>query len=105
MAYITLNEAKDHLRIDYDTDDTYITSLIDLVEAVVALEIETDLSTLEDESDNIPLPLKHAMMLMIGHFYAIREPILIGVNAVEVPFGYKYLLAPYKNWVIGRVEE
>lgn len=105
MAYITLEEVKDHLRVDYNTDDTYITSLINLAESVVAVEIEDDLSTLEDESDNIPIGLKHAMLLMIGHFYAVREPILIGVNAVKVPFGFEFLIAPYKNWVIGKNTE
>lgn len=103
MAYITLEEAKDHLNVDYSTDDTYITSLIGLVEAVVANEIdEPDLTVLEDESDNIPVGLKHAMLLMIGHFYAIREPVMVGVGVTKVPFGFEFLIAPYKNWVIGQ---
>lgn len=105
MAYITLDEAKDHLRVDYDTDDAYIISLIDLVEDVVANEIEDDLVNLEDVSGVIPAPLTHAMLLLLGHFFAVRESVTVGVNAVEVPFGFKFLIAPYKNWVIGQPEE
>ncbi len=48
----------------------------------------------------IPLGLKQAMLLMIGHFYMIREPVMIGVNVTEVPYGFKYLIAPFKNYTI-----
>jgi hypothetical protein len=48
----------------------------------------------------IPKMLKQAMLLMIGHFYMIREPIVVGVGVTEIPFAFKYLIAPFKNYTI-----
>jgi hypothetical protein len=48
----------------------------------------------------IPKGLKHAMLLILGHFYAVRESVVIGVGAIELPMGYKYLIAPYKNYTV-----
>jgi hypothetical protein len=39
MQYITVAEAKDHLRVDFTDDDAYIASLIELVEELVKTEI------------------------------------------------------------------
>ena len=50
--------------------------------------------------DPIPLGLKHAMLLMIGHFYLIREPVIIGVGAAKIPYGFDFLIAPWKHWTI-----
>ncbi len=49
----------------------------------------------------LPLQLKHAMLIMLAHFYMIREPVVMGINATEVPFSYKSLIAQYKNYTIG----
>jgi hypothetical protein len=48
----------------------------------------------------LPLGLKQAMLLMIGHFYSIREPATVGVGVTKIPYGYEYLVAPFKNWTI-----
>jgi hypothetical protein len=169
MVYIDLEEAKEHLHVDFDDDDAYIISLIDLVEELVLVEIQgekigegtvattvavavvgtntnfldysvgdtitvrdADLGTVVTRtiatitSDtaltvtvafaaiassltyvihtgmSMPIPrgLKQAMLLMLGHFYNVREPILIGVNGTKIPYGYEYLVSPYKNWTI-----
>lgn len=169
MAYITLDEAKAHLRVDYIDDDLYITSLIDLVESLVRTEITgtiaglgtvtTDGTTalvgyetnftdfaindevwvegetsrvisaitndeslsvssafstsasalvwvvktglpLNDAGTDVVPELRQAMLLMMGHFYANRESVIIGVGATEIPLGFKYLIAPFKNYTI-----
>ena len=166
-TYITRVEAKAHLRVDFTDDDTYIDSLIALVESLVLVEIQGsvpgegtvstvgttaltgietnfadyavgDTITVTGETTRIiatitndtsltvtsafantassltyimhagmplsagtlPLMLHHAMLLMIGHFYMIREPVTIGVTVTEIPFAFKYLIAPYKNYTI-----
>jgi hypothetical protein len=48
----------------------------------------------------LPLGLKHAMLLMVGHFYMIREPVVMGVSVADIPMSFKYLVAPYKNYTI-----
>jgi hypothetical protein len=40
MAYVTLEEAKDHCRVDFDDDDVYILSLIDVAETAVLNEVK-----------------------------------------------------------------
>jgi hypothetical protein len=49
---------------------------------------------------NIPTRLRQAMLLMIGHFYMIRESTVIGVGVTKIPYGFDFLIAPYKNWTI-----
>lgn len=39
MAYVTLDEAKDHCRVDYTDDDIYITDLISVAETAILNEI------------------------------------------------------------------
>lgn len=173
-TYITLAEAKAHLRVDFTDDDTYIQSLCDLVEEVVATEISGstnavgtisyasgstsvsgtdtkfmdytsgDIFVIRDADNNIkynltinsitddtnltftsgfsttntgitdwtvkmglpletgtlPLGLKHAMLLLVGHFYANREPVIVGVSINRLPLSYRYLITPYKRFTI-----
>jgi len=168
-VYITLAEAKAHLRVDFDDDDDYIQSLCDLVEELVLTEIQgehsvpiegtvstdettsiTGLATnffdyvpgdiirvqgetprvIESISSDIdmvvtvamsatasglnyvvytgypalntvlPLGLRQAMLLLVGHYFMIREPVIIGVGVSEIHFAYKYLVAPYKHYTI-----
>jgi uncharacterized phiE125 gp8 family phage protein len=44
----------------------------------------------------VPAPLKHAMLLLIGHWYAHRETVHIGGTAVEVPMSAEALMFPYR---------
>lgn len=98
-TYITLEEAKEHLRVDFADDDNYITNLIEVVESTVAIEIGVELSTIAT-AGVLPKGLTHAMLLMVAHFYMMREPVTVGVSAVKIPFGFDYLISPYKNWTI-----
>lgn len=98
-TYITLAEAKIHLRVDYTEDDTYVQSLCDMVEEAVAIEIEADLADIAVESV-LPLRLKQAMLLMVGHFYMMREPIIVGVSVAKIPYGFDFLISPFKNYIV-----
>jgi hypothetical protein len=48
----------------------------------------------------LPRGLKHAMLILIGHFYQNREPVSIGVSVNEIPMTYQYLINPWKHWTI-----
>lgn len=52
-------------------------------------------------SSDIPRSLKHAMLLMIGHWYENREETItgVGLSVQEIPMGAKSLLEMYRvNW-------
>jgi hypothetical protein len=97
--YLTLELAKEQCNVDFDDDDTFITRLLDVTEAAVANELEEDLENLEVES-TLPPDLIHAMYLLLAHFYANREALIIGVGATIVPLAYKMLILPFKTYTV-----
>ena len=170
-TYITLQQAKAHLRVDFDDDDFYIQGLADMVEEYVLQDIQgeaalqatgtittavstaltgtgtnftdfkvgdiikvvgdtsriintitsdtagtvtvaftgvltavdykayTGIPTL-DSDGTFPKVLKQAMLIMIAHFYMLREPVIVGVNINKVPWSYDSLIATYKNYTV-----
>jgi len=106
MAYITLDTAKAHLRVDRDDDDDYIGGLIDMVENCVAIEIGEDLVDLEEVDEHgepngiLPKRLIQAMFLLLEDFYDNRGSILIGVSATIRPLGFEFLISPFRNRTI-----
>ena len=100
MNYLNINILKKHLNIDncFHDDDEYISQLGDVAEQMVDEHINNNLSQIvEDNDGKLPMPLKHAMMLLVGNLYQNREGVAFA-NASEIPFSYKYLLFPYKNY-------
>ena len=98
--YLELESVKKHLHVDFNDDDTYITGLMNMVENAVSIEIGENLINLIDVAGNLPLRLHQAMLLLIGHFYLIREPIIIGVSVTKIPYGFDWLIAPFKIYTI-----
>lgn len=45
---------------------------------------------------DIPADLLHACFLLLGHFYANREPLIVGTNVAPLPMSVEYLSAPYR---------
>ncbi|MDR1882997.1 MAG: head-tail connector protein [Prevotella sp.] len=100
MAYITLEHARKHLNLDecFCEDDGYIAQLIEVARAVVEKAICHKLSDLEGEDGNIPSPLFHAILLMVGNFYSNREPVVVGATPAEMPVSYQYLVDLYRDY-------
>jgi hypothetical protein len=98
--YISLEIAKSHLHIDpeFELDDQYITWLIMVAEASVQAELCVNLEDLEDDKGDIPMPVKHAMLLQVGELYNSREINAYGVSVTATQYGFKYLLDPYRNY-------
>lgn len=100
--YVTLDEAKKHLNVEqeYTEDDNYIETLIDVAEAKVAKELcvkVEELATIEEGSELIPHPIKQAILLNIGMYYANREEVTY-TQSKPLEQGSRYLLALYRDY-------
>lgn len=99
MACITLAEAKRHLNVedDFTEDDRYIEGLIDVAQEVVAQDICVPLEELEGKAGGVPAPLRQAMLLLIGNYYASRESVAFGV-LVQDTKAYRHLIGRYRDY-------
>ena len=99
MSILTIDEAKEHLNIslDFTDDDNYLQSLVDVSGEL----IEKDIQRLLSSYTTTPSTLKHAAKILISTFYENREAVIVGVQAYEVPFSYKYLISNYKKYTVG----
>lgn len=98
--FIQLYQIKKHLNIDNDffDDDEYLLYLGEVAELAVQKHIDRNLSELcADYGGDLPAPLLHAMLLMIGNLYANREPVAFA-SATELTLSYSYLLDLFKNY-------
>jgi uncharacterized phiE125 gp8 family phage protein len=50
-----------------------------------------------DEPDDVPETLRHALVLLVAHWFERREPVVLGVAAQEVPSTVAGLLLPYRR--------
>jgi hypothetical protein len=82
--------------IDLITDDTHLT----VSQSFSTLDNGLTYTMHPGIPSPIPRGLKQAMLLIAGHYYSVRESTVIGVNITKIPYGYEYLIAPYKNFTI-----
>ena len=94
--YVTLEELKQHLNVDFDIDDTYI---IDLIEPV-QLAIESYLNKpLEDftRDGKIDRRIWHAIRILVANYYANRESVTFATPQI-IPSHVELLLQPLKRY-------
>jgi len=50
------------------------------------------------QASNVPTTIKHAILLMVGHWYEMREAVISpqGNDPKELPLGMQHLLNPYR---------
>lgn len=101
--YITLDRAKKHLNLDKDfhDDDEYILSLIVIAEDAVRKRIDVrDLNDIVSRKTGyLPPSLQHAILLLIGNFYANRENTTFA-NNYELNKGFDFLVGLDKHYWI-----
>ncbi len=51
-----------------------------------------------DAAANVPEPIRHAILLMVGAWYEHREEMVIGQTPNLIPLGARALLDPFKIW-------
>ncbi len=79
----------------FEGDDEYLLYLMKVVKDIVEKDIDIKFEDLAD--DDLPDALVHAMLLLIGNFYANRESISYS-NITEVPYSYKYILSMFRDY-------
>lgn len=47
--------------------------------------------------DDVPAAIRHAMLLLVGHWYENRESVVVGTTTVQVPLAVQALLGPYRR--------
>lgn len=99
MEFLTLNEAKAHLNISEsdNRDDAYISGLIDTAVSYTEKAIYTSLNEVAAQNSGaIPPDIKHALKLLVGHFYANREP-YSPQNMRYLEISYNALISYYRD--------
>lgn len=86
---ITIEDIRFHVRIDHTEEDTYLLSLRDT--AFTVIERMTCIAPTLD----YPLPLRHAALLLICHWYENRTAVADGAK-VQVPLAYEMLISLYR---------
>ncbi|WP_054309916.1 head-tail connector protein [Mesorhizobium sp. 1M-11] len=86
---VSLAEAKAHLRITHNTDDAYVTSLIEAAQDYV---VQVGVAI----APTMPTPVRHAILLLISHFYEHRDAATDRPPAA-IAYGVNALLSPYRT--------
>jgi len=74
MSWVTLEQAKAHLRVLHSHDDEYITTLIGIAaQHVLDYTDRADDDPLFWSGSELKAPIMAAMLLLIGDLYANRE--------------------------------
>lgn len=97
--YLSLDDVKRHLLIDFNDDDILLADLITVAENAVATDLNLDcLCEIADANGMLPASVAQAMLLLIGTLYANRESVTYGTPHV-VPHAYEYLLDLNRNYI------
>ncbi|MDX2259413.1 MAG: head-tail connector protein [Hyphomicrobiaceae bacterium] len=49
------------------------------------------------EPDDVPAPIRHALLLLVAHWYEHRDPIEIGAQDAVIPDAVSQLLKPFRS--------
>jgi len=92
---IELSRVKLHLRVDHDEEDALIHGYLGAAQAHV--EQHCDRALVEEnptgpEQMLLTKDVEQAILLLVGHWYANREAVVVGVAPAEVPLAVDRLL-------------
>jgi len=97
---IDLSLIKLHLRVDGDEEDGLIGSYLSAAVEYVQQHCDRRLVDVPEGPEQMALTddVKQAILLLVGHWYANRESVVVGVSAAEVPMGVPALLWTRKRF-------
>jgi uncharacterized phage protein (predicted DNA packaging) len=97
MRYITVEDVKRHLYIDFEADDKIIADYIDAAQEIIEKYLNVKLCDLM-VNERLPFPVLQAIKIMVGNLYNNREGVSFNAIPYKIPFSFEYLLQPYKSY-------
>lgn len=100
MNVVSLSLFKKHVRADdFADDDDYLMFILESAEEAVITATNRTRSELEQMGGgDVPLPIKHAVMMLGAHWYNQRESVS-SVQMHSVPDSLQSLIKPYRKLV------
>ena len=98
---IELARIKLHLRLDGDEDDALVLGYVDAAKSHVTMHCDRELvdgAPVEPDQMGLTPDVEQAILLLVGHWYANREEVVIGAAANQVPMGVNALLWTRKRF-------
>lgn len=92
---LDLARVKLHLRVDGDEEDSIITGYIESAKSHVAMHCDrllVEADPVEPEQMGMTPDIEQAILLLVGHWYANREAVVIGTISSAVPLAVERLL-------------
>ena len=90
---LTLNDAKNFLKVEHNTDDVLIGALIE----TSRLQVEAATGVvLNDDATPAPKPLIHAIRLLVAHWYDNRGLVSIGQSVAMMPPSVNAMIASHR---------
>ncbi|QBF27457.1 phage gp6-like head-tail connector protein [Pseudomonas tructae] len=92
---LDLSRVKLHLRLDGDEEDSIIIGYIEAAKAHVAMHCDRVLvegDPAGPEEMGMTPDVEQAILLLVGHWYANREAVVIGTISTAVPLAVERLL-------------
>ncbi len=96
--YVTVEEIKQHLYIDFEADDAVLAEMINAAEEILEKYLNTSYSNVLNKDGTFPFPLKQAIKILVGNLYANRESVAFNAVPYKIPYSMEYLIQPYKNY-------
>ena len=94
MKWLTIDYIKEHLRIDFDCEDSLLELYGDAAEeAVLNLTRRTEADLIE-EYGKIPTPIMQATLMLVDVSYTHRSPDS-PTSQIIVPYTFDLLIKPY----------
>lgn len=97
MNIVTLAEIQAHARIDCECQSEELEFYAESAEAVVETMLGRSYFDLLVEYGTVPVPVKHAVLMLVSFSYSQREPASVQ-NLSKVPYTIDALLRPYMVW-------
>lgn len=94
--YVTLDELKQHLNVDFDHDDIYISGLIEPIQLAIESYLNNPIETYVKDG-KIGRRIWHAIRILVANYYANREDITFAAANV-IPGHIALLLQPLKKY-------